>query len=113
MKKRNKVHEFPTPIRSIVEKILSGAGLDKMVQASRVVKLWDTVVGPTIAGHAQPRSFREGTLIVNVDSSVWLAQLDRYRKRQIKERLNRQAGQSVVRKIVFVIGELKPLEDKE
>jgi hypothetical protein len=41
---------------------------------------------------------------VNVDSSVWLAEIVRYRRKEILDRLQHSFGQSVVQKISFRIG---------
>jgi predicted nucleic acid-binding Zn ribbon protein len=109
LKERSEGQNFPVPIGPTVEKVLSEAGLNKLVQARRVFQLWNKVVGPSIKRHAQPRSLRHGTLIVNVDSSVWLAQLDRYFKKRLKEKLNREVGKPLVKKIVFVSGESAPV----
>ena len=98
----------PEPIGSIVRDILSRLGMKDLMVSSRVFAVWSATVGQAIAGHAQPHSLREGTLIVHVDSSVWLAQLERFRKRQIREKLNRQLPQPMVKRIIFRIGELRP-----
>lgn len=113
MKERSRYPGFPTPVRPVVEKVLSDIGLGKLVQANRIIKSWDKAVGPTIAGHAQPRSLRNGTLIVDVDSSSWLAQLDRYRKVQIQEKLNKIAGKFAVKRVVFMIGEVQRRQEEE
>ena len=97
----------PEAIGPIVRDILSRLGMKELLVSSRVFEIWPATVGPAIAGHAQPHSLREGTLVVHVDSSVWLAQLERFRKRQIREKLNRRLPHPMVRRIVFRIGELR------
>ncbi len=92
-------------IGPIVRDIVSRLGLKELVVSSRVFEVWPTAVGEAIAGHAQPHSLREGTLIVHVDSSVWLAQLERFRKRQIREKLNGELPYPMVKRIKFRIGE--------
>lgn len=97
----------PEAIGTIVRDLLSRLGMKDLVVSSRVFDVWPTAVGEAIAGHAQPHSLREGMLIVHVDSSVWLAQLERFRKRQIREKLNRELPYPMVEKIIFRIGELQ------
>lgn len=97
----------PEAIGPIVRDILSRLGMKELLVSSRVFEIWSAVVGEPIAGHAQPHSLREGTLIVHVDSSVWLAQLERFRKKQIREKLNRELPHPMVKRILFRIGELE------
>jgi predicted nucleic acid-binding Zn ribbon protein len=97
----------PEAIGPIVRDIISRLGMKELLVSSRVFEVWPATVGGAIAGHAQPHSLREGTLIVHVDSSVWLAQLERFRKRQIREKLNRELPYPMVKRIVFRIGELQ------
>ncbi len=96
----------PEAIGPIVRKIVSRLGLEGLATSSRVFEVWNSVVGPAIARHAQPYSLRDGTLIVNVESSVWLSQLDRYRKKQIREKLNRSLPHPLVKRIIFRFGEV-------
>ena len=96
----------PEAIGPIVREILSRLGLKELTASSRVFEIWDTVVGAAIAVHARPYSFRDGILTVNVDSSVWLAQLERYRKRQIRDKLNKELPNPLVKKVIFRFGEV-------
>ena len=54
--------------------------------------------------HAQPAGIRRGTLFVNVDSSVWLDEIVRYRRREILERLQNSFGRELIRRISFRVG---------
>lgn len=94
-------------IGPIVRDIVSRLGLKELVVSSRVFEVWPTAVGEAIASHAHPHSLRQGILIVHVDSSVWLAQLERFRKKQIQDKLNRELPYPMVKKIIFRIGELE------
>ena len=106
MKIENEGRDGPEAIGPIVKDIISRLGLKELTASSRVFEIWDTVVGSAIALHARPYSFREGILTVNVDSSVWLAQLERYRKRQIRDKLNSQLPHPLVKRVIFRFGEL-------
>ena len=107
MKGRNEERNGAEAIGPIVKDIISRLGLKELVVSSRVFEIWNSVVGSAIARHAQPHSLRTGTLIVNVDSSVWLSQLDRYRKNQIRDRLNRRLPHPLVKRIIFRIGDVE------
>jgi hypothetical protein len=69
-----------------------------------IVKVWNAQIDPTITAHAQPANLHKGTLFVNVDSSVWLSEIVRYRRKEILDRLQNSFGKSVVQKISFRIG---------
>ncbi len=97
----------PEAIGPIVGDILNRLGMKELLVSSRVFEIWTSAVGRPIAGHARPHSLRDGTLVVHVDSSVWLAQLERFRKNQIREKLNRELPYPLVKKIIFRIGELQ------
>jgi len=99
----------PRPIRTVIDEVFSRPGLKELLSSGRILHLWNAVVGQDIARHTRPRSFQEGRLIVSVDSSVWLAQINRYFKTRILEKLNRELGKPMVKKLIFTIGEL----DKE
>ena len=70
----------------------------------QVVKAWNELLDPNITAHSQPVGLRKGTLFVNVDSSPWLSEIVRYRRREILERLQHTFGRELVAKISFRIG---------
>ena len=111
MKISDTVHPSAEAIGSIISRLLSGAKWAEQVKDNRVFQIWNSVVGPAIAQHAQPSALRTGKLFVYVDSSAWLAQLDRYLKQSIIKRLNQKLGKKLVENIIFRSGEVKPLSD--
>ena len=78
--------------------------LDSRRAEAEVVKVWNSLIDPVVTAHAQPANLHKGTLFVNVDSSVWLSEIIRYRRREILERLQHSFGATVVQKISFRIG---------
>jgi predicted nucleic acid-binding Zn ribbon protein len=71
---------------------------------AEIVKVWNALIDPVVTAHAQPANLHKGTLFVNVDSSVWLTEIVRYRRKEIIERLQHSFGKSVIQKISFRIG---------
>jgi len=71
---------------------------------AEIVKVWNNIVDPNIAAHAQPAGIVRGTLFVTVDSSVWLDEIVRYRRREILERLQNCFGKDLITKISFRTG---------
>ena len=78
--------------------------LDARQAEAEVVKVWNALIDPAVTAHAQPANLHKGTLFVNVDSSAWLSEIVRYRRKEILERLQSSFGKSVVAKISFRIG---------
>lgn len=69
-----------------------------------IVKVWNSLIDPNIVAHAQPIGLRKGTLFVTVDSSVWLTEIVRYRRKEILDRLQHSFGRDVIARISFRIG---------
>ena len=69
-----------------------------------MVKVWNRLIDPDPVAHAQPAGLRKGTLFVNVDSSVWLSEIVRYRRKEILDRLQHSFGREVIKKISFRVG---------
>ena len=61
-------------------------------------------IDPNLTAHAQPHNLHKGTLFVNVDSSVWLTEIVRYRRKEILDRLQHSFGKNLIQKISFRIG---------
>jgi len=92
------------PVGEWVPGLLQKLGLPKRRAEAEVLKAWNSLVDPTIAAHAQPAGLRNGTLFVRVDSSVWLSEIVRYRRREILDRLQHCFGRQLVAKLSFRLG---------
>ncbi|MEK7780976.1 MAG: DUF721 domain-containing protein, partial [Verrucomicrobiota bacterium] len=62
------------------------------------------LIDPNIVAHAQPVGLNKGTLFVNVDNSVWLSEIVRYKRKEILERLQHSFGREVIQRISFRVG---------
>ena len=88
----------------VLPRLMTDLKLDTRRAEAEVVKVWNALIDPAVTAHAQPNNLHKGTLFVNVDSSVWLAEIVRYRRKEIIERLQNSFGKTVVQKISFRIG---------
>lgn len=88
----------------VLPKVLSGIRIDRRQAEAEIVKVWNSLIDPNVVKHAQPTGLNKGTLFVTVDSSVWLAEIVRYRRREILERLQHSFGKDLVAKISFKVG---------
>jgi predicted nucleic acid-binding Zn ribbon protein len=78
--------------------------LDARQADAEIIKVWNSLIDPAVTAHAQPVNLHKGTLFVNVDSSVWLSEIVRYRRKEILDRLQHSFGKSAVQRISFRIG---------
>ena len=85
-------------------KVLTGLRMDRRCAEAEIVKVWNNLLDPNIVAHAQPTGIRKGTLFVTVDSSVWLSEIVRYRRKEILTRLQHSFGNEFVARISFRVG---------
>ena len=92
------------PLGALLPGVMSGLGLDRRRGEAEIVKVWNGLMDPQVAAHAQPAGLNKGTLFVTVDSSVWLDEIVRYRRREILDRIQHSFGREMVKKISFRVG---------
>jgi|CZKM01.1.fsa_nt_gi predicted nucleic acid-binding Zn ribbon protein len=92
------------PASAVMPRVLSGLRIDKRRGEAEVVKVWNDLLDPAIVAHAQPTGLNKGTLFVTVDSSVWLSEIVRYRRKEILDRLQHSFGRDFIAKISFRVG---------
>jgi len=88
----------------VVSKVLGDLKMDARRADIEIVKVWNSLLDPTIVAHAQPANLHKGTLFVNVDSNAWLSEIVRYRRKEILDRLQHSFGKNVIQKISFRVG---------
>jgi hypothetical protein len=88
----------------VVSRVLKDLRIDDRRAEAELVKVWNELIDPNITAHAQPANLRKGTLFVNVDSSVWLSEIVRYRRKEILDRLQHSFGKNLIQKISFRVG---------
>jgi Dna[CI] antecedent, DciA len=92
------------PVSEVLPRVLDGLGLDRRRAEAEVARVWNNLIDPNITAHARPTGLRKGTLFVTVDSSVWLNEIVRYRRREILERLQHSFGRDFITRISFRVG---------
>ena len=92
------------PASAVMPRVLSGLRMDKRRAEAEVVKVWNDLIEPDTVAHAQPTGLNKGTLFVTVDSSVWLSEIVRYRRKEILARLQHSFGRDFIAKISFRVG---------
>jgi len=88
----------------LLPRVLKDLRMDRRQAEAEVVKVWNNLIDPTIIAHAQPTGINKGTLFVTVDSSVWLNEIVRYRRKEILDRLQHSFGKDLIARISFRVG---------
>ena len=92
----------PEPVGRLVSSLLERWGVAHKVERARAVSDWERVAGPHIARVTGDVKVRGRALIVEVENSSWLYELN-MRRRDLLERLNEGASpRARIEKIVFV-----------
>jgi predicted nucleic acid-binding Zn ribbon protein len=89
---------------AVVSNVLADLKMDSRRAEIEIVKVWNSLIDPNIVAHAQPANLHKGTLFVKVDSSVWLSEIVRYRRKEILDRLQYSFGKSYIQKISYRVG---------
>jgi len=89
---------------AVLPRVLADLKMDTRRAEAEVLKVWNHLIDPNIVAHAQPVGLHKGTLFVNVDSSVWLAEIVRYRRKEILTRLQHSFSRDLITRISFRIG---------
>ncbi len=91
-------------VADVLPRVAKDLHLDQRRAEAEVIKVWNSLIDPNIVAHAQPAGVRNGTLFVNVDSSVWLSEIVRYRRKEILDRLQHSFGRNLIQRISFRVG---------
>ncbi|HYD49366.1 MAG TPA: DUF721 domain-containing protein [Terriglobales bacterium] len=86
--------------------VLRGLDRDGAFGLFDVWRVWNASVGESIAKRAQPRNFRNRVVIVTVDSSTWMQELQSMKER-LRRELNQRLGAEAIADIVFVAGTIE------
>src|SRR5688572_14043574 len=95
------------PVKSageLLPQILTKLRMEKRQSEAEILRVWRHLIDPTITDHAQPTGINKGTLFVTVDSSVWLDEIVRYRRKEILDRLQHSFGRELIQRISFRVG---------
>lgn len=97
--------QSPKQVQGVVQEVLKKLGLDRKFKESKIKADWEKWVGVSIAQHAIPYRVINKKLVIYVDNSVWLAELNRFYKFLILKRVNQEIGNDLVEEVIFKIGE--------
>ena len=90
-------------IRNIVQKVIGSMSTRVQDEQQAIFDAWPRIVNNKEASHTKLEGFKEETLLVNVDSSAWLYQMN-LKKKKILEDLQKDFPK--VKKIYFKLGKI-------
>src|SRR4051812_8725104 len=91
-------------VADIMPIVLTDMRMDRRRAEAEVLKVWNNLIDPSVVAHAQPTGLHKGTLFVTVDSSPWLNEIVRYRRKEILDRLHHSFGREMITRISFRVG---------
>ncbi len=71
-------------LSEVLSPILRESGLEEGIRLDLIKKRWDELFGPPLCLHLYPVSLRDGELIVNVDSPLWLQEVSLQKENILK-----------------------------
>ena len=92
-------------VSDVLSAILTKRNLRSKIEDCKVIEIWPDVVGEPIAVKTKAVGLRKGALKVVVSDHGWLQQLQ-FLKEEIRTRLNKSLGRTVVREFYFYVGEV-------
>ncbi|MHB1508323.1 MAG: DUF721 domain-containing protein [Acidimicrobiales bacterium] len=78
-------------IGEATKRLLCARGLGATVLLGEIMEVWDEVVGPVVATHAQPSALEKGQLVVDVYESAWSTEVQ-FLSASILEKLSERLG---------------------
>ena len=91
-------------VGDVMPEVFKKARFSQRLEEGQIVKVWNAVMDPVMAQHAQPANLVRGTLFVKVDNSVWLEEIVRWRRKEILDRLQQSFGREKIKKLSFSVG---------
>ncbi len=93
---------------SLLGPVVRRLGIESGVRLAQIKNDWLTLFEKPVSLHMSPSRLTEGELLLNVDSPIWIQQLNFFRK-EILKKLSRYG----VREIRFRIGRVSPVKARE
>lgn len=87
----------------VFTQLLKSIRIDQRRSEGEIISAWNKLVSPSITEHAQPVELRRKTLVVEVDSPVWMDEIKRWHSREILQQLQTSFGKERIANLMFRI----------
>ena len=95
------------PLKSIIESVFNRLSEPRLAERSNLVDCWPQIVGGYFAKHTKPKFIPGEKIAVVVDDSTRAFELSQRYKPTILKRLRNQFGESKVKDVRFIVGEIR------
>ena len=95
-------HDEPESISDILKELKATTDLGRRLEEAQIWAHWRMIAGPELAPHAMPIGIRDGTLIIAVDSAVWMHKYS-YRKSEIIDKSNGFLTEEKLSEVFFTL----------
>ena len=92
----------PSAVGVVLDKITKAHGLRKHFDQGRIWQMWDEIAGTRLAPHGKPKLFKDKTLLIAIQSPVWMSRYA-YSKWDLIKRVNLVAGYELINDLFFVL----------
>ena len=89
-------------VGNIIDRVMKNLGLSRRYNEQKSILFWDDVVGERISKNAKPLYTRDGKLVVEVENSTWMNELQ-FLRMEILEKLNKKLGRWTIVDIYFLL----------
>jgi len=95
-------------IKDVLSSVILNMSGEKREKIGRIKEAWKEAVDKKALVHTQPAAFKAKRLVVNIDASAWMYELN-LQKQQIKTKLNEELKKDniTINEIIFRIGEVR------
>jgi predicted nucleic acid-binding Zn ribbon protein len=97
----------PRRVGESLDRITRTLGTPRAQVLATVFSSWEELVGPDIAAHTQPRSLRDGVLVIAADQPAWVTQL-RFLAADLLARIQAATDGADVREIRLTVATPEP-----
>ena len=97
-------HDEPQNISDILKELKATTPLGRRLEEAQIWENWGAIAGPELAPHATPIGVRDGTLVIAVDSAVWMHKFS-YHKSKLIDRCNDFLTQDKLSEVFFTLKE--------
>lgn len=99
-------------VSEILESLKQSSTLGRNLEEAQIWQRWPELAGMDFMAHGRPLGVRDGMLIIEVDSAVWMHKFA-YTKRRLMRRINQAIGRDLVTEIYLTLTEDEKLRDPQ
>lgn len=92
--------KIPRTLNNVMSDVCRKIGMTDAYEEYQTLKIWETVVGDTIANVTTVERLSDGNLFVKVNNPSWRMELN-FRKVEIVKKMNKATGRDMIKTIIF------------